>query len=408
VSSSVHHYVTRWYQKRFLPPGQSKLCYLILKPEVVEKNGHRFIRRAVRYWEPTRCFYERDLYSLRFGKQTSDVIETYLFGRIDKEGAKAVDIFGEYSGYSDDVYHAFRPMMQFLGAQRFRTPHGLDWIKGCVGSADHNKTLMYMSNLFEAYATMWAEGIWEIVFARKCSVKFIISDDPVTFFNRRIFPGEEAYPGGDDFPKIGTRTIFPLSAEACLIITHLQFVRDPWHKPLDVRVNARTFANTMFDLTSIQYGRELEEGKVLKINHIIKKRATRFIAAAAEETLYPEKAFANPDWSKLDDDWFLFPNLWKVTFRGGIRAGWGDGSVFVIDEYGRNPGSPRFEDKKQQNLEFRKFENAKREWAKRRAGKAVARVIDFRNNDFYDRYMQEYMEEQGLGPRKESSAEDSA
>lgn len=406
MSSSVHHYVTRWYQKRFLPPGQNKLCYLNLKPEVVEKNGHPFTRRAVRYWEPARCFYEDDLYSMRFGKRTSDLMETYLFGRIDKEGAKAAHIFGNYSDYSDNVYHAFRPMMQFLGAQQFRTPHGLDWIKRHVGSADHNQTLIYMSNLLDAYATMWAEGIWEIVFARKSSVKFIISDDPVTFFNRRIFPGEDAYPGGDDFPKIGTRTIFPLSGEACLIVTHLQLVRDPWRKPLDLRVNARSFADTMFDLTSIQFGRELEEGEVLRINYILKKRATRFIAAAAEETLYPEKALGNPNWPKLDDDWFLFPNLWKVTFRGGIRAGYKDGTTFAMDEYGRNPGHRSFEDKKQQNLEFRKFENAKREWAKRRAGKSLARVIDLRNNDFYDRYMQEYLEEQGLMAKQPSSAKD--
>lgn len=67
-------------------------------------------------------------------------METYVFGRIDKEAAKALDVFGKYSNYCDEVHEAFRPMVQFLGAQRFRTPHGLDWIKRHVGSADHNRS----------------------------------------------------------------------------------------------------------------------------------------------------------------------------------------------------------------------------------------------------------------------------
>jgi hypothetical protein len=288
-------------------------------------------------------------------------------------------------------------MVQYIGAQRFRTPRGLDWIKRHVGSADHNQALIDMSRIFEAYATMWSEGIWEIVFAKNSSVKFIISDDPVTFFNRHIFPGEDQYPGGDDFPKIGTRTLFPLSGESCLIITHLQLVRDPWHKPLDLRTNARAFQSTMFDLTAIQFGRELEENEVLRINYILKHKATRFVAAADKDALYPEKTLGICEWSKLDGDWFLFPNLWKVGFRGGIRAGYKDGSHFAMDEYGRNPGNPKFEDKKQQNLEFKKFENAKREWAKKRIGKSLGQVIEqVRNNSFYDRMMHEYLQKEGL------------
>jgi len=333
-------------------------------------------------------------------------MEEYLFGRIDQKGVVAIDLFGKYDGYSDDVYRAFRPMVEYIGAQRFRTPHGLDWIKHHLGSADHNQTLIDMSSLFGAYGTMWSEGIWEIVFARKSSAKFIISDDPVTFFNRRIFPGEDQYPGGDDFSKIGTRTIFPLSGESCLIITHLQLVRDPWHKPLNLRENARAFKSTMFDLTAIQFGRELEENEVLRINHILKQRATRFIAAADKDALYPEKAVEKSEWSKLDDDWFLLPNLWKVGFRGGMRAGYKDGSRFAMDEYGRNPGHPKFEDKKQQDLEFRKFENAKREWGKKRVGKSLGRVIDLRDNDFYDRYMLEYLQKEGLVAKEGSEAED--
>lgn len=104
---------------------------------------------------------------------------------------------------------------------------------------DQTQTLLAMSGLFERYGTMWMEGLWEIVRANSAQ-KFIISDDPVTFFNRRIFPGEASYPGGEDFPRVGTRTIFPLSMDSCLFITHLQLARNPWNNPLETRENART------------------------------------------------------------------------------------------------------------------------------------------------------------------------
>jgi hypothetical protein len=164
------------------------------------------------------------------------------------------------------------------------------------------------------------EGIWEIVHARTSAVKFIISDNPVTFFNRLIFPGEAPYPGGDDFPKVGTRTIFPLSIESCLIITHLQLVRNFRHKPLAMRENARMFGRTLFNLTAIQFGRELEENEVLRINHILKLHATRFIASASEEMLYPERILGRTEWAKLDDDWFLLPNPRKVGFTASLQA----------------------------------------------------------------------------------------
>jgi hypothetical protein len=132
--------------------------------------------------------------------------------------------------------------------------------------------------------------------------KFIVSDEPVTFFNRHIFPSECVYPGGIELDKIGTRTLFPLGPDACLLITHVQLVRDPWIKPLTVRENARSYDRTLKKLTDIQTGRELEEDEVRRINFILKTRATRYIAASKEEWLYPERHVCTTDWAKLDGD----------------------------------------------------------------------------------------------------------
>jgi hypothetical protein len=46
---------------------------------------------------------------------------------------------------------------------------------------------------------------------------------------------------------------------------------------------------------------------VLRTNYILKRRATRYVAAAEEEWLYPERRVSTTDWPQLDDDWFLFP-----------------------------------------------------------------------------------------------------
>jgi Protein of unknown function (DUF4238) len=291
--SHLHHYVPRWYQRRFLPAGQKTLCYLDLKPEVVVGEGFQYQKKALRFWEPARCFCGTDLYSLRFGNETTDLLEKHLFGIVDNRGAVSAEFFSYYDNPKDGISEAYHGILAYLGAQRFRTPHGLDWLAKHLRLPDKNMTLLAMERLFQQYGTMWTEGVWEIVHAHQSATKFIVSDVPVTFFNRNIIPGGYAYPGIKDFPMVGTRTIFPLSRNSCLIITHLQLVRNPWNNPTERRVNARTFQRTMVNLTDIQFGRELDEHEVLRINLILKRWARKYIAAADPESLYPERRVGN-------------------------------------------------------------------------------------------------------------------
>jgi hypothetical protein len=231
--SHLHHYVPRWYQKRFLPAGQKALWYLDLKPDMVTNVDFTYQKKALRFWEPARCFCATDLYSLRFGGDTTDVLEKRLFGVVDKKGAAAAKFFQSYDDLKDGTHEAYQDILAYLGAQRFRTPHGLDWLAKHTGLRDKNMALIAMQRLFQQYGTMWMEGIWEIVHARQSATKFIVSDVPVTFFNRNIVPGGYPYSGIVDFPMIGTRTIFPLSSESCLIITHLQLTGNPWNNPTE-------------------------------------------------------------------------------------------------------------------------------------------------------------------------------
>jgi hypothetical protein len=400
----AHHYVPQWYQKRFFAPGQTVLHYLDLKPEIFVHGDKRYTKKNPKRCSPSRCFCDEDLYLLRFGKEITDAVEKKFFGAVDDHGARAGAFFDTYAAWDDEMMKAYKGLLLYIGAQRFRTPRGLDWIEKRFPVHNHNETLMAMRQVFDQYRAMWMEGVWEIVHAKTSPVKFIISDDPVTFFNRRIYPGED--PAADDFPKIGTRTIFPLSAQSCLIITHLQLVRNPRNDPLQVRENARLFGTTVAKVTDIQFGRELDEGEVLRLNYIMKSRATKFIAAGREEFLYPEKQLGKLDWAKLDDDWFLLPNPWKVAFTTGIMLGGGRMGPFSMDEYGRKPGHPRFEDRKRRDSEHRTFDAGKREWAKRRVGHPLAQIIDeMRENTVADRMVREYLQEEGLVVRDEPAPE---
>ena len=355
-------------------------------------------RRDLLNWGPASCFYKDDLYTLTFGRTATDEMEKMFFGEIDRLGHGAVAEIAEFAGITKSSGpDAFRNLPAYMGAQRFRTPRGLDDLKKRASwEADSpNATLIALACVFQAYATMWAEGVWEIVRARQSPTKFIVTDDPVTFYCQVMFPSEWNYPEDCNLKQIGTRTLFPLGLDSCLIITHLQLTRHPKATPTEYRENARYYDQTMMHLGHIQFGRELEEDEVLRINYILKKRSTRYIAAAKKEWLYPERRVSTTDWKRLDEDWFLLPHLWKIPFSSGIAAG-GDGWAWAADEYGRHPGEPQYQDKRMHEIDWIRHQLAEREWARKRVGKSVAHIDEFWHDS--DGLMHKYLQEEGLMP----------
>ena len=136
------------------------------------------------------------------------------------------------------------------------------------------------------------------------------------------------------------------------------------------------------------------EDEVLRINYILKKRADRFIAAAQEEWLYPERQASETHWSKIDHDWFLFPNLYELTLGGTILVGFKDGRSAGWDEYGRPREHPDFE--KRQRDEASLFDRARLEWGVRRLGKSVGLSDHFhhrgRQRSTWDSYARQEIE----------------
>ena len=414
-------------------PGQDDYFLLDLTPKITEHNGrvhkHKELFRSV----PQRCFKKDDLYTLSFDGGTTDAIERTFFGGIDGRGQYAIPIFSSFTGITKGGLDWFWDFGMFMGAQRFRTPRGLDEIKVRAGRDDESENwAVYLTTLGAGarrtpprsfagagqneivaavtamsgfYMTMWTEGSWEVVHARQSPTKFIVTDNPVTFYCKSMFPSDWDYPNDCALEQIGTRTIFPLGLDSCLILTHVQQGRNPWSTPTEWRINPRHFAYTMMHIGRVQFGRELEEDEVLRINYILKKRATRYIAAANKDWLFPEQRVSTRDWHLLDYDWFLLPHLWKTHFTTGLMAGDGKGRRFAVDEYGRPPWHPQYQDKLQREIDWMTSEAAKREWAKKRVGKSQAKVDKYEHGEVAEDMMREYLEGEGLLPKQDQGVE---
>lgn len=386
-----NHYVPQWYQRRFFPPGlkTSKHWYLDLHPEVIRRPDGASIRRpdgtvvtrdALRHLGPVSCFQQDHLYTLYFGNYATDLIEKQFFGAMDSQGEKAVAFFADY-GMREGVHDAFEGMRNYLAAQLFRTPKGLEVLRTISRSPSHQRTLAALQQLWPLYHTIWTEGVWEVVNCKSSEVKFIVTDAPVSTYNRMVFPGsaEATNGGGAQIERIGTHTLFPIDLDHCLVITNLQYVRNPRANPMKVRENARYFEQAMFDLRKVQRGREISRDEVIAINYVLKMHAKRYIAAAQKEWLYPEQQLKQRFWSKLGGAQFLMPDPRKVSFTTGFVMGFKGGGGWGTNEYGhRNMEDPRA--LKLRETEWKTFQAAKAAWDERdrRAGRTPPSAADLK------------------------------
>lgn len=369
-----NHYVPQWYQRRFFEPGAGRTTffYLDMKPDAIRLPcGKSKLKKSIYIQGPLQCFKEDNLYTLHFGNEASDIIEKAFFGGIDKTGEKAVPFFTDYS-MRDGVHEAYKGMMDYIAAQLFRTPKGLNLLKVLANTKDHQQTLIALEGNWQLFQTIWMEGVWEVFNCKTSPTKFIISDSPVTTYNNDVFPGSHEVKkfGSALFERIGTRTLFPLGREHCLCITNLQYVRNPKVNPLQMRENPRYFGQGMFDLRKVQRGREIDEAEVLAINHVLKTHATRYVAATNEEWLYPERQLKEKFWPRLGGPYFLRPDPRKVSFSTAIFSGGGKGPSLGTNEYGHyDIDNPRAEALRK--VEWNTFQASKTAWNERdrRAGR---------------------------------------
>lgn len=340
-----NHYVPVWYQKRFVPNPSSDhgLYYLDLNPpKFTDSKGNAHTGRAVRKFSFSQCFTEKDLYTISFHNIESQKIEKYFFGDVDTKGRLAVDWCANFS-HPWDGSSFINELLFYMTTQKLRTPKGLAWLSEQIHKGkeyDKNNVLSHMIGLRQMYSAVWMECVWLIADASKSDTKFIVSDHPVTVYNRRCEPKSYKCRTYND-PDVrlhASHTFFPLSLDKVLILTNLSWVRDPYQNELHMRPNPGLFRSAIKKITDIQTSRFLSEEEVRQINYIIKSRAHKYIAAAKEEWLYPEKYVSESDWSKYGQGYLLMPDPRGVVYGGQIMMGHKDGTVSAFDEYGRRPG----------------------------------------------------------------------
>lgn len=329
-----NHYVPRWYQKGFFEPDQNTLAYLDTTPSQHTLKDGRVVTEKSLFDAPTsRAFQEQDLYSTFFGTSVNDEIERRLFGAIDARGSNAIKAF---AGTDVSEWHDhFRTLFEYIDIQKVRTPKGLDWLKTQYPTLTQNELMYEMQGIRMMHCTIWGEGVREIVSAEEADVKFIVSDHPVTVYNYAAAPDGKAcvYPNDPTIALKASQTVFPLNREFCLILTNLEYARDPTTDPLEKRTFARNFRNSMVRTDAFIRSRKLSSQEVVWINHILKARARRYVAAGRKEWLYPEQSVSD-SWDDLRTV-LLPPNdeLWR--FGGEIYAKYDSGHVHYQDAFGR-------------------------------------------------------------------------
>jgi hypothetical protein len=338
-----NHYVPIWYQKRFLSSKTNSFYYLNLYPDEIKLPNGKIKHKKQICWPfaPKKCFYQTDLYTTSFLGILNDEIERYLFGKVDSDGSIAIKALAD-NDYSL-LHKYFLKVFEYLDIQKIRTPKGLIWLSLKYPRITYNELLIEMQKIRQLHCTIWAETVKEIVSAKNSEVKFIISDHPVTIYNSACPPEsiECKYPNDPRIEMQGTQTIFPLDYNRCLILTNLDYAKNPDLRDLkEYRPNPKPFREALVRTDNIINTRELSEEEVTHINRIIKSRAGKFLAAEKKEWLFPEKV-VHAEWAE-NGKVLMPPSDSLYQYGGEIYVGHKDGSSSYYDQYGRRRPESKF------------------------------------------------------------------
>ena len=178
-------------------------------------------------FNPSQCFYMTDLYSTFYGGQINDDIERRMFGDIDTKGKDAVEAMAEQD--FEKLPKTFQDFFDYIDIQKLRTPKGLAWLLSKYPNLSQNQMLREMQLIRQLHLVIWIEAVREIVSASNSTVKFLLSDHPVTVYNHACPPDskESTYPKEPRVEMQATQTLFPLDKNSCLIFTNLDYARNP-------------------------------------------------------------------------------------------------------------------------------------------------------------------------------------
>jgi len=408
-----NHYVPQWYQRRFMLPGQKQkeLFRLKLKPKTfIGPDGVQRNENPEGLKPTKKLFYQEDLYTTEVYGITNTEIEQYFFGPIDNLGKRAIELLCGIEPRGSELPD-FTDLLIFLCTQRLRTPKGLSWLAHKIASHERKELLVHLQRYQKAFGAIWTECVWQIVDARNSATKFIVSDNPITIYNRQCPPGTPLC-GEIEDPDIrltGTHTIYPLSLKKALILTNLSWVRNPYESAETVRPNPSLFRDAIFMWTKIQTDRLLNEEEVLQMNYILKSRASDHIAAARPEWLYPERRLKDIQWDRFGNGYLLMPDPRLVNFGGQILIGFKDGGSTGYDEYGHRPWDKDYNDEDRSTSEKETFYRFQGEYSRLFGPKLRGRTLEHwrtEREEVSENLHQAYLAQEGQATDKSRSTGD--
>lgn len=318
--SKSQHYVQQSYQEGFFEDGKTNF-WIFDKNLLVRPNGeienNSIIERGTRVCFEGDFFYSSDYY------KEKDYLEKEFFGPIDAVGAVALKYMLSEDKHVLPNKEVGISLLKYISAQKFRTPKGLELIKKPVPvSMTRENLLEKLQQVHENMTITLAESVIEILDASSCKTKFIVSDAPVVEWNHYASQSDV-----DLYLLKGTRVIFPISKNYCLIFTPREFADGKLSKRdhLELRTNARKYGTTIFDIRKLQNSRSINDGEVCVINKLIKGNALRYVAGGKKDYLFPSGDL--PDTESV-----LKPREFKKS--AGIAREI-NGKVIGVDEYGR-------------------------------------------------------------------------
>jgi hypothetical protein len=101
--------------------------------------------------------------------------------------------FSDFQFDHPGQHDAFNGLMNYVSVQKLRTPKGLGWLSTLPAGRDRNHRLMLLQEIQNVFCATWTECVWLIADATKSDTKFIISDHPVTVYNRAVNAGEKMH-----------------------------------------------------------------------------------------------------------------------------------------------------------------------------------------------------------------------
>ena len=230
-----NHYVPAWYQKRIVSPRS--LSNELFLSGFAAGNLHgppwsESSKEASAYGKARGAVSsETDLYTLRFPLVDATDVERLFYGEIDSKGRVAVDYFAGFQHGGPGPGEVFNDFIVYLTTQEAAyTLKGLAWLADAVRTKDRDVLLNYMTYYRQLFGAIWTESIWSIADASSSETRLIVSDHPVTVYNRRCGPLLPVVPRPQRSRCHLQRHAHPFpscSLTKLLILTNLSWVRNP-------------------------------------------------------------------------------------------------------------------------------------------------------------------------------------